>query len=114
MAATKRARSHQTATDETLAMGAQRMFGSNTEKGETTMSDLSRMVDSKLAQWHSAAILAAIQHGKNGGEFTAQRWANGKIMVQPVTDWSTAAHAIPLAEFEALRDSGWSYSCIGA
>ena len=71
---------------------------------------LKRMVEAKLDQWRSEAILAAIQHGRKGGEFKTELWANSKTMVTPVTPWATVAHAIPLDTWEALRNTGWAYA----
>ena len=78
------------------------------------MKTLTRMIVAKQDQWANEAILAAIQHGRKGGEFTSQTWANGTLMVTPVTAWATSAHAIPFGQWEALRASGWSYSFVNA
>ncbi len=61
----------------------------------------------KLDQWANGAELAAASHGRKGGEFKYEQWANGKIMVTPVAPWATAAHALPVEKFTRLKENGW-------
>jgi hypothetical protein len=68
---------------------------------------LNQLVENKREQWSKAAMINFANHGKRGGEFKTEKWANGKVMVTPVAEWGTAMNAVSRDIAVAIFKNGW-------
>ena len=69
------------------------------------MSQLSRMVEGKRAQWNLEAEMGFCRVGRDGGKLVRQLWANGSVMVGP--EGGLPNRFIPLERAIELWRNGW-------
>ncbi len=68
---------------------------------------LKTAVAAKLSQWNREALLFCAAHGRKGGSFEINQWANGAIMVE--VPGARCNQAVTLEDFAALKDSDWTF-----
>lgn len=73
----------------------------------TPHSFIAGVVADTLARWELEAILFCAIHGKRGGKFVTESWADGRSMVgvpdSPANTW------IPSERFARLEANGWKF-----
>lgn len=73
---------------------------------------LKQAVSEKLNQWGREALLFCAAHGRKGGEFELNRWANGRVMAE--VPGARCNQAISPEELAELRANGWRIFVGGA
>jgi len=68
---------------------------------------LKTQVAEKMSQWNREALLFCAMHGRKGGSFEINVWANGKTMVE--VPGARCNQAITLEDFVELKNSDWTF-----
>jgi len=71
------------------------------------MSSIYNSVAYARNRWNREAEVNFCKCGASGVRFKTETWANGAVMVTPVTSYATAAHAIPRTRAIELWRAGW-------
>lgn len=67
---------------------------------------LSTAVEATMNRWNIEAILFCAAHGRKGGQFEFNRWANGKVMAE--VPGARANQAIPIETYIELHAADWN------